>query len=110
MCPVLHHHRGYPEAVIDEDGSLKRFYEVANLLSDGFKIRYASKLDDIDSLFWNFRYNGQQLCLHYNIYTGICLYPADSQSAGEKMQATVTELASYLESKLMVHAANKFVS
>ena len=38
MCPVLHTHDGFIEAIIDEDGGLKRFYEVANLLSEELRI------------------------------------------------------------------------
>ncbi|HOA38760.1 MAG TPA: hypothetical protein PLQ32_08205 [Flavihumibacter sp.] len=110
MCPVLHTHDGFTEAVIDEDGGLKRFYEVANLLSDGLKIRFSSKLDDFDSLIWDFKYKGQPLTLHYNIYTGICLYPKQVQLAAERDNKAVAEVANFLESQLFINTARKFIS
>ncbi|MFT4022964.1 MAG: DUF3630 family protein [Flavihumibacter sp.] len=110
MCPVLHTHEGFTEAVIDEDGGLKRFYQVANLLSDELKIRFSSKLDDFDSLIWDFKYKGQPLTLHYNIYTGICLYPKQTKMAIDRDNKAVAELAHFLESKLLINTARKFIS
>ncbi|GAO41711.1 DUF3630 family protein [Flavihumibacter petaseus] len=110
MCPVLHTHDGFTEAVIDEDGGLKRFYEVANLLTEGLKVRFSSKLDDFDSLIWDFKYKGQPLILHYNIYTGICLYPKQAKKAIERDNKAVEEVAGYLESRLLINTARKFIS
>ncbi len=110
MCPVLLTHDGFTEAVIDEDGGLKRFYEVANLLSEELKIRFSSKLDDFDSLIWDFKYKGQPLTLHYNIYTGICLYPKQAKLAIDRDNKAVAEVAHFLESKLFINTARKFIS
>lgn len=110
MCPVLHTHEGFTEAVIDEDGGLKRFYEVANLLSEELKIRFSSKLDDFDSLIWDFKYKGQPLTLYYNIYTGICLYPKQARQAIDRDNKAVAEVAHFLESKLFINTARKFIS
>jgi hypothetical protein len=108
MCPILHTHDGFTEAVIDEDGGLKRFYEVANLLSDELKVNFSNKLDDFDSLIWDFKYKGHPLSLHYNIYTGICLYP--KQVKNDRDNKAVAEVAIFLESKLMINTARKFIS
>ena len=110
MCPILHSHDGFTEAVIDEDGGLKRFYEVANLLTEELDIRFNHKLDDFDSLIWDFSYKGQPLSLHYNIYTGICLYPKQAQKAIERENKAVAEVAHFLESKLLINTAKKFIS
>ena len=110
MCPVLHTHDGFTEAIIDEDGGLKRFYEVANLLVDELKISFSAKLDDFDSLTWDFAYKGNPLCLHYNIYTGICLYPKQSTKAIGRDNKAVADVAGFIESRLMVNTARKFIA
>ena len=75
---------GCTEAVIDDDCGLKRFYEVANILSDDLDIRFTNKEDDFDTLTWNFHYKGHILTLHYNIYTGISIYPYKFREAPRK--------------------------
>ncbi|KYP15523.1 hypothetical protein [Flavihumibacter sp. CACIAM 22H1] len=110
MCPVLHTHEGFTEAVIDEDGGLKRFYEVANLLSDELRISFNNKLDDFDSLIWDFTYHGQALSLHYNIYTGICLYPQQSNRVMPPQNKAVADLAGFLESRLLINTVKKYIS
>ena len=60
---------GCTEAIIDDDCGLKRFYEVANILSDDLEIKFQNKEDDFDTLTWDFHFKGSTLTLHYNIYT-----------------------------------------
>ena len=101
---------GCTEAIIDDDCGLKRFYEVADILSDDLSIRFTQKQDDFDTLTWNFHYKGHILTLHYNIYTGISIYPFKSREAVRKDNDAVIEVARYLESKLLVQKAKRFVS
>ncbi|HEY8398208.1 MAG TPA: hypothetical protein VIK80_09720 [Flavihumibacter sp.] len=110
MPPLFQTHDGFTEAIIDEDGGLKRFYEVANLLSSELNIRFDQKLDDIETLTWDFRFKGQPLSLYYNIYTGICLYPQSTTQAAKRNNQAVAEIAHFLESKLQIHASRKFMS
>jgi hypothetical protein len=101
---------GCTEAVIDDDCGLKRFYEVANILSDDLSINFTSKMDDFDSLMWDFTYKGLALTLHYNIYTGISVYPRKFMNAVKKENEAVIEVAQFLESKLLINTARKFLS
>jgi len=101
---------GCTEAVIDDDCGLKRFYEVANILSDDLSINFTSKMDDFDSLMWDFNYKGLALTLHYNIYTGISVYPRKFRNAVKKENEAVIEVAQFLESKLLINTARKFLS
>jgi rRNA maturation protein Rpf1 len=96
---------GCTEAIIDDDCGLKRFYEVANILTEQLAIRFTQKQDDFDTLTWNFLYKGLQLILHYNIYTGISIYPFKAREARRKENEAVVEVARFLESKLLVHSA-----
>jgi hypothetical protein len=101
---------GCTEAIIDDDCGLKRFYEVANILSDDLEIKFQNKLDDFDTLTWDFRYNGTILTLHYNIYTGISIYPRKFREAPRKENDAVIEVANFLENKLMVNSSRRYVS
>ena len=91
---------GCTEAVIDDDCGLKRFYEVANILSDDLDIKFTQKTDDFDSLMWDFLYKGHILTLHYNIYNGISIFPTKTRDALNKDNKAVVELAGVLEGKL----------
>ena len=101
---------GCTEAVIDDDCGLKRFYEVADILSDDLDIQFLSKLDDFDSLVWDFSYKGHTLTLHYNIYTGISIYPHKFREAPRRDNDAVVEVAQFLETKLMINTARKYLS
>ena len=101
---------GCTEAIIDDDCGLKRFYEVANILSADFDIQFTNKEDNFDTLTWSFRYRGHQLTLYYNIYTGISLYPFKFRDAPRKENDAVIELAKFLENRLLVHRAKRYVS
>lgn len=91
---------GCTEAIIDDDGGLKRFYQVADILSQDFHIDFRRKEDDFDSIDWDFNFHGNHLTLHYNIYTGVSLYPTHTKNAGKGENKAVVELANTLESKL----------
>jgi hypothetical protein len=101
---------GCTEAVIDDDCGLKRFYEVANILADDLDINFNQKTDDFDSLMWDFAFKGHVLTLHYNIYTGISIYPRKFREAPRKDNEAVVEVARFLEGKLMIHTANRLAS
>lgn len=101
---------GCTEAIIDDDCGLKRFYEVANILSDDLEIRFTQKEDDFDTLTWNFAYKNHVLTLHYNIYTGISIYPFKFREAPRKDNDAVIEVAKFLENKLMIHSAKRYLS
>jgi len=91
---------GCTEAVISDDGGLKQFYHVADVLSQDFKISFSNKEDDFDSIDWEFRFKGHNLTLHYSIYNGISIFPTKTRDALQKDNKAVVELAGVLENKL----------
>lgn len=101
---------GCTEAIIDDDCGLKRFYQVANILSDGLAIKFTNKEDDFDTLTWDFVFRSHVLTLHYNIYTGISIYPRKSREALRKDNDAVVEVAKFLEQKLLVNTTRKALS
>ena len=98
---------GCTEAIIDDDCGLKRFYEVANILADDLEIQFQNKEDDFDTLTWDFTYKSYTLTLHYNIYTGISIYPRRFRDAPRRENDAVIEVATFLETKLLIHTARK---
>lgn len=92
---------GCTEAVIDDDGGLKRFYQVADILSEDLRIKFTNKEDDFDAIDWEFSFHGQSLILHYSIYTGVSIFPSRTRDAMKKDNRAVVEIASILEQKLI---------
>ncbi|NOT49929.1 MAG: DUF3630 family protein [Chitinophagaceae bacterium] len=100
MSLTLRTNLGCTEAVIADDGGLKQFYRVANILSQDFDIKFSNKEDDFDTIDWEFRFKGHNLTLHYSIYNGISLFPTKTRDALSKDNKAVVELAGVLEGKL----------
>ena len=92
---------GCTEAVIDDDGGLKRFYQIASILADDLKFSFINKEDDFDAISWNFQMGHHKLTLHYSIYNGISILPTSTREARKRDNQAVVELANVLEGKLM---------
>ena len=91
---------GCTEAVIDGDGGLKRFYQIADILSDDLKVAFINKEDDFDAISWDFTMGHNELTLQYSIYNGISLFPTKTKDARKKENSAVVELANVIEGKL----------
>ncbi len=100
MSLTLRTNLGCTEAVIADDGGLKQFYRVANVLSHDFDINFSNKEDDFDTIDWEFRFKGHNLTLHYSIYNGISIFPTKTRDAMSKDNKAVVELANVLEGRL----------
>jgi hypothetical protein len=92
---------GCTEAVIDDDGGLKRFYQIADILTDDLKVNFINKEDDFDAISWNFHLGQHQLTLQYSIYNGISMFPTKTKDARRRDNKAVVELANVLEGKLL---------
>jgi hypothetical protein len=92
---------GCTEAVIDADGTLKRFYQVADLLKDLFGIQFINKEDDFDAINWDFFLARHRLTLHYSIYNGVSIFPTRTSNARRSENNVVIELARVLEERML---------
>ena len=92
---------GCTEAVIDGDGSLKRFYQIADILTDDLQVVFTNKEDDFDAISWEFNLGHHELTLQYSIYNGISVFPTKTKDARKRDNKAVVELANVLEGKLM---------
>lgn len=72
-------HNTSVSTVIDENGSLQKFYLLTNKLSKTRFVRFTNKLDEADSIEWHFKYRGHPLTLQYDIYNGVTLMPQSSK-------------------------------
>ncbi len=101
---------GCTEAVISDDGGLKQFYQVADILSQTFNVKFSHKEDDFDTIDWDFKFKGHYLTLHYNIYNGISIFPTKTRDALNKDNKAVVELANVLEVKLFNSGLNRNIA
>lgn len=92
---------GFTEAVLDAAGGLKRFYQIASLLTDAFSVSFINKEDDFDAISWEFRLNNYHLTLEYSIYNGILLFPTKGAEARKRDNEAVVQLANVLQGKLL---------
>lgn len=92
---------GCTEAVIDADGDLKRFYQIASILSDDLQAAFINKEDDFDTINWDFQLQKYLLTLQYSIYNGITLFPTKVQEARRQDNEAVVQVANLLEGKLI---------
>jgi hypothetical protein len=91
---------GCTEAIISDDGSLKEFYHVANILSQDMNVNFSNKEDDFDTIDWEFRFKGHNITLHYSIYNGISIFPTKTKDALSKDNKAVVELATVIETRM----------
>ncbi len=100
MSLTLRTSLGCTEAVIEDDGSLKRFYQVADIISGTLKMKFTNKEDDFDAISWDFFLNHHALTLHYSIYNGISVFPTKTKDARKRDNKAVVELANLIRTKL----------
>jgi len=90
---------GGTEAVIDDNCGITKFYAIANTLAEHLHIKFMNKVDDAETLDWDFKYKDQFLTLHYNIFNGVSIFPQPLQN-GQTDNKAVTEVAHFLEKQV----------
>lgn len=101
MSLTLRNTLGCTEAVLDDDGNLQRFYQIADILITDLQVNFTRKEDDFDAINWDFSFGKHLLTLCYSIYNGISLLPTKMAEAHHRDSKAVVELAHVLEGKLM---------
>ncbi len=67
--------KGWSEVILDDDCDFSRFYEFADLIDRNWVfLQFTNRLNDFDSVFWDFHFNGSPLTLHYNLYLGLSVF------------------------------------
>jgi hypothetical protein len=101
MSLTLRNTLGCTEAVLEDDGNLQRFYQIADILITDLQVNFTRKEDDFDAINWDFSFGKNLLTLCYSIYNGISLLPTKMAEAHKRESKAVVELAHVLEGKLM---------
>ncbi len=101
MSVTLRANLGCTEAVISDDGSLNLFYQVAGIVNDELGLRFLNKEDEFDSLNWDFKYKGEFLTLHYNIYNGISVFSTKTKDSIKKASKLMLEMAGILDQRML---------
>lgn len=96
MTLTLRNDLGCTEAVIAEYCGVDPFHRMADILSDKLKIRFTRKQDDSETNYWDFKFQGKPLTLHFNIYDGVSIFPQRVNDATRKDNEAVVELAGVL--------------
>ena len=96
MCYHLKTPHGNTEAVIDDNCGISKFYAIADTLSAELKVLFLNRVDDAESLDWDFSYKNQLLTLHYSIFNGVSIFPQHKKSLQQENN-TVLEIAHFLE-------------
>ena len=110
MSVTLRTNLNCTEAVIADDGTLNLFYQVAGIITNDLRMKFVKKLDEFDSISWDFKFKGYQLTLHYNIYNGITVFPTRECDPQSKYHAATLELANMLQDKLFHQVMKKNIA
>ncbi|AMJ66869.1 hypothetical protein AXW84_16605 [Hymenobacter sp. PAMC 26628] len=86
---------GYNELIIDDNCDYSFFYSTADKLETRFNVAFINKLDGLDTLYWIFRYEGALFVLHYNIYLGVSVYPANLEKATDRENHLLNDIANW---------------
>jgi hypothetical protein len=100
MGVLIEKEKGWTEAILDSNCGYDKFYTAAEIIQRDFQINFISKLDDFDSLYWDFIFEGSQLTLHYNTFFGVSIFPKAFKSASENDNKKVIEIGDLLFDKL----------
>src|SRR5689334_10544497 len=92
--------KGWTEAIIDDDCEFYKFEKVASLLTRKLNLTFTDQLNDFDSYYWDFVYDDSILCLHYNIYLGVSIFPKLFEDASNLDNENVIKVATALMTQL----------
>ena len=69
---------------------------MADILAEQLNVRFTRKVDDSETNYWDFRFHGKPLTLHFNIYDGVSIFPQRLNDASRRDNDAVLELAGVL--------------
>jgi len=95
MKITIDQENGRTEIIVHEPGT-KGFLELAELLEEKFNISFTSKVQDFDSAYWDFEFNGSELVLFHNVYEGTLIFPKAIKTTSQADNQRVVELGNQL--------------
>jgi hypothetical protein len=98
MSYQLRTQTGATEAVIDDNCGVSKFYAIAHTLTEDLHVVFVNQVDESETLNWDFKYKGNYLTLHYNVFEGVSIYP-QLQTVKRSDNLSVMEVARFLEKR-----------
>jgi hypothetical protein len=83
MSFKIENRSGYNEVIIYDDCSFENAYAAGKILIKNFNIFFTQKIEDLESFYWDFEYQGSKLTLHYNVFVGLSIFPLAAKEAGK---------------------------
>lgn len=93
--------KGWTEAIMDSDCGAYKFVKVASVLRIKLNLTFAKQVNDFDNYYWDFVYDVSSLCLHYNIYLGVSIFPKQFKNATNVDNENVIKVATALMTQLV---------
>ena len=100
MGLIIERDKGWAEAILDSNCEYAKFYSAADIMQKDLGIKFINQLNDFDSLYWDFDFQGSLLTLHYNIYVGVVIFPRAFKSATEKDNDNVLKIAGFVFNRI----------
>ena len=92
---------GWTEVILLKDCEMQKVSQVAAILTDKLNIQFTQRMNNTDTLYWDFKYEGAELCLHYNLYLGISIHPVCLKEAEEWENEAVIKVSKEILSNLL---------
>jgi len=96
MKPKFEKQKGWTEVIIDNDCEFDKFYKIAEVLQTNFNLTFTNKLNDFDTLYWDFDYKHSSLVLFYNIYEGTTVFPKAFKDSTQTDNESAVEIGTLL--------------
>lgn len=85
-------HKEQFEIVLADKCSWDEFFALADNLAVLLPCRYSLKLNDVDSAYYDFRYKGRKLTLHYHNILGVTAFARNPNHCSPEDKAALEEI------------------
>jgi hypothetical protein len=92
--------KGWTETIIDDDCEFFKYEKVAFVLKTKLNIVFTDRVNDFDTYYWDFIYGDSNLCLHYNNYLGVSIFPKLFKDATNSDNENVIKITIALTTQL----------
>lgn len=92
--------KGWTEIIIEDSCEFAKFYQCVEVLNKDFGIEASSKIDGLDSVYWDFENKKSTLTIHYSIYIDISIYPKLTEKASPIDNEKIIEIGQMVFEKM----------
>lgn len=100
MNPTSDLTKGWTEVIIDNDCESETFYMAAEILQSHFMVTFTNKLNNPDTMYWDFEFKDSKLVFFYNIYEGTTIFPRGFKDSTQEDNDAAVEIGTLLYQKI----------